>query len=695
MNARIASLWRPPDFDDAEAQRIAAVTLPLALTFAAASLFWLPVGFLVFGDPPYPLVAGTAAVGHGMAARLVQMRRPLAGAWLLLGTTFATTTAALVIGGVERPAGGFFIMSVFAAGLLIDIRAALAFASLSALVLLAVGGAETGGLLETEDRIWSPLQSALVDATVVVLSFALVWLAVRAIRAREARLAESEARFRAIAEHAPDLISEMESDGTLIYASPGWERVLGHPPQALQGLRPGDLVHSSDLERVTDLNQRVLAGDRDIPPIRLRHHDGSHRWFEFQASTFSDADGVTRIVSVGRDVTRHRDLQDQLQRAQRLDALGRMAGGVAHDFNNFLTVIMGAAESLAEELSKGHPLAERVSEIQEAANRSAALTSQLLAFGSRQPVQPRVFDLNQLLADTDRLLRRLLPADIVLESVRGDGLGRVRGDPGQLEQVVLNLAINARDAMPEGGTLTIETANVSLDGDDAIRGTRAETGRYVMLSVSDTGAGMDAETAARAFDPFFTTKPTGKGTGLGLSMVHGIVSQSGGHVEIRSEPEVGTTVEVYLPRVEEEVDAPDSGDLELAGLDGSERVLLVEDADLVRRHVRQLLTNAGYRVIEAADGREALALATADPGIDVVITDLVMPRMGGLELAQALRQQRPDLPVVFVSGYTENGLAGRGLERGAALVNKPFTPRELLRALRSALKRTAPGNGLG
>jgi PAS domain S-box-containing protein len=681
----VVSWWQPPEFEDPESQRIAAVTLPLATIFALAGALWIPAALWTFGGPVWPACAALVAAAYAACALLIRASRARAGARLLVATAFLTTSAGVAMSGVGGPLPSLYTMSIVAAGLLFRPRAAGGVALLALAVTAGVAVAQGLAGVPRPALPGDLLRDVMLEATLVVLSVALVWLAVRAIRGHEARIAESEKRFRTLTENAPDLIAELEVDGTTIYASPGYTRALGYSGEEMRSQLLEEFVHPDDVATARRALARILAGEKEIVALRLRHQDGSWRWLEFEGSAFRDTSGARRIVTIGRDVTETRELQEQLQSAQRLEALGRLAAGVAHDFNNFLTVILGAAEWMREEIPKGDPLAERAAEIEEAGRRSAALTEQLLAFGRRQPFHPRVVDLNRLLAGMDRLLRRLLPGHVLIRTLRGGELGRVRVDPSQFEQVVLNLAINARDAMPGGGTLTLETANVFLDPEYTSRHTQVIPGRYVVLAVSDTGSGMDPETAAHAFEPFFTTKPQGRGTGLGLSTVHGIVSQNRGHIEIQSNPGEGTTVRVYLPRVDQEPEQAEPVPFDTADLRGNETVLLAEDAELVRQHVRQILEANGYRVLEAADGAEALALGEARPEIDAVVTDLMMPTLGGIELARLLRERRPGLPVVFVSGYTDNGLVARELDRSVLLVKKPFTPRELLHALRRAL----------
>ena len=373
-----------------------------------------------------------------------------------------------------------------------------------------------------------------------------------------------------------------------------------------------------------------------------------------------------------------------------MEAIGRLAGGVAHDFNNILTAIGGYTDLLLADLPAGDHRRHDVEEISQAAQRAAGLTHQLLAFSRRQVLQPKVISFNALVPDIEKMLRRLIGEDILLATVLDRRLGNVRADPGQLEQVIVNLAVNARDAMPNGGRLTIETRNVELDEVYATDHPSVKPGRYVMLAVTDTGVGMDEETKARIFEPFFTTKVRGKGTGLGLATVYGIVQQTGGHIWPYSEPGRGTTMRVYLPRVDDPTDPIEHpGDAALA-VGGTETILIVEDEAPVRAVTRHLLQRNGYTVMEAADGPAALALVDGEAAgqhIDLLLTDVIMPGMSGRELADQLRVRRPNLRVLFMSGYTDDAVVRHGmLEPGLAYLEKPFRPTTLLRKVRGVLE---------
>jgi CheY-like chemotaxis protein len=369
-----------------------------------------------------------------------------------------------------------------------------------------------------------------------------------------------------------------------------------------------------------------------------------------------------------------------------MEAIGRLAGGVAHDFNNLLTIIFGSSDVLLEDLSRDYRLRAEVEEIMKAARRAASLTRQLLAFSRRQLLELQVLDLNALVANLEGMLRRLIGEDVEFRTVLTPARGTVLADPGQLEQVIMNLAVNARDAMPQGGKLTIETAAADLDESSAQAHIPVIAGSYIMLAVSDTGTGMDAEVKARLFEPFFTTKEKGKGTGLGLAMVYGIVKQSGGYIWVYSEPRHGTTFKIYLPRIEADPEplAPKAAPVSLRG---SETVLVVEDEEAVRSLIRTVLETRGYVVIAAEAGEAALRLANAHDGvIHLLVTDVVMPGMSGRDLAEHLAPVRREMKALYLSGYTDDAIVQHGvLEQGIAFLQKPFMPQELARKVREVL----------
>ena len=406
--------------------------------------------------------------------------------------------------------------------------------------------------------------------------------------------------------------------------------------------------------------------------------------------------GAPAELAVLMDVTARRQLEEQLRQAQKMEAVGMLAGGVAHDFNNLLTIITGYSQLILNSIPPSDPNHHSAEQIMKAGERAAALTSQLLAFSRRQVLQPRVLDLNKLITTMGTMLRRLIGEDIDLQLILRPDLGMVSADPGQMEQVLMNLVVNARDAMPKGGTLTIETANCELDEGYSQRHLPIKPGPYTMIAVSDNGIGMDDVARERLFEPFFTTKGAGHGTGLGLSTVFGIVKQSGGSINVYSVPNSGTSMKVYLPRIDkpavQESEGPGKGVAR-----GSETILVVEDDDMVRNLVRETLTRAGYHVLDAGGPLEAKRLAETYRGhIDLLITDVVMPKINGRELAKQLSSRRADLKVLYMSGYTDNAIVNTGLlQKEVAFLQKPFTPAAFTERVREVLESGSRTRGAG
>jgi two-component system, cell cycle sensor histidine kinase and response regulator CckA len=513
-------------------------------------------------------------------------------------------------------------------------------------------------------------------------------------RAAEEALRQSEQDYRGLFENSHDAIVIMAPEGELVLdANPRACEMYGIPREELIGSSMECV--SMDVESGRQKVKRTMElGASWTFEVVQKRRDGTPIWAEITAAAI-DYKGRPAILSVARDVTeRHaaeealRQSQEQLVQAQKMEAVGRLAGGIAHDFNNLLTAIKGFTELLLLDFDERDPRHAFVSEIQGAANRAAALTRQLLAFSRKQVLQPRVLDLNASVADIDRMLRRLLGEDVELETVQGEGLGQVKADPSQVEQVLVNLAVNARDAMPSGGRIVIRTANVDLERERMPSHPDAAPGQYVVLSVSDNGTGMTPEVQARVFEPFYTTKEKGKGTGLGLSTVYGIVRQSGGFLTVESTWGEGTTFSVYLPRVEGEEEARVvEKPTDTRPVTGTETILVVEDEAAVRVLVRRVLNRNGYRVLEAGSGPEALRLleSTTDP-VHLLLTDVVMPGMSGRELADRLAPDHPRMAILYMSGYTDEAIVQHGvLDAGIALLEKPFAPELLLRQVRGIL----------
>ncbi len=396
---------------------------------------------------------------------------------------------------------------------------------------------------------------------------------------------------------------------------------------------------------------------------------------------------ITGFLAIQRDVTQRKLLEEQFRQSQKMEAVGRLAGGVAHDFNNLLTIINGYAQLMLERVADDVTLRTHMGEILKAGNRATALTRQLLAFSRKQVLAPKVLDLNAALEGMQKMLRRLIGEDVELQVHAEEDLGQMKADPTQIEQVLLNLAVNARDAMPRGGVLVLETANADVDETYARSHPDARPGRYVMLSVSDNGDGMDAQTLSHIFEPFYTTKGLGKGSGLGLSTVYGIVRQSGGHVNVYSEVGVGTTFRVYFPRLDEAVSTVDEEVAERPVESGVETILLVEDEPGVRALAERTLQTHGYTVLSVGRPEDASEFCTRHDGtIHLLLTDVIMPGMNGKELWDRLKTECPEIRVLFTSGYTADAIARHGvLDEGVAFLPKPFTPRELLRKVRQTL----------
>ena len=507
------------------------------------------------------------------------------------------------------------------------------------------------------------------------------------------RLGQREELFRLISEHAVDMIAVVDAAGNRLYNSPAYEKLLGYSPEELRQTSPYEQIHPEDQPKVMEAAKEAKeSGVGRRVEYRIRHKNGQWRILESTASAARNSRGeVEKLVIVNRDITERKQLEEQLYLSQKLEAIGRLSGGVAHDFNNLLGVIIGYSEAIGSQLDAEHPFREAIEEIQKAGNRAAALTQQLLAFSRKQVLAPKVIDLNMVVSDVEKMLRRLIGEDIDLKIVLGEALGMVKADRSQIDQVILNLAVNARDAMPGGGKLVIETLNAELTESDMNRYRYVIPGPYILLKVSDTGCGMDAELQSHIFEPFFTTKEKGKGTGLGLATVYGVIKQSGGYIWVESEVGKGTTFKVFLPRVEEQHDAVSKHEKPQQTTRHSCAILVVEDEDSLRKLTRNILQGAGHTVMEACDAEQALKVAKqAGSPIDLLLTDVVMPGMSGRALADELTALQPGIKVLYMSGYTDGAVATRGvLESGISILRKPFTSRELIGRVDEALSLSA------
>lgn len=530
-------------------------------------------------------------------------------------------------------------------------------------------------------------------------------------REYEAKLSEETAReSHRFLQSALDALSGhiaiLDTEGMVVSGNAAWRNLAETKrwtwPQAGVGCRYPDICRDAfgtdaeDAAKLCEGVKAVLRGDRerfDMEYAAWSHTDP--RWFMLSASRFRDRD--RDLVAVEHDdITARKQLEQQFQHSQKLEAIGQLAGGVAHDFNNLLTVITGYAALLNLDLPEGDPRRSDCDEIILAVETGAALTRQLLAFSRKQVFKPAVININSAVTELERMLRRLIGEDIDYHTELAPDIGRVCADPNQVQQILMNLVVNSRDAMPRGGKLTVETRNVLLDSAYVSSHPDVKSGHYVMLTVSDNGTGMDAATRARIFEPFFTTKAVGKGTGLGLSTVYGVVQQSGGHIWVYSEPGFGTTIRIYLPRVDDRTTGT-AGEIERKRVvrPPTETILVVEDNDPVRAMLCRILRSLGYQVLEAAHPHEAIELTRKpDTRIDMLISDVVMPDMNGIELAIALRRSQPDLRILLMSGYSGHAIARHGeLQPDMPFLEKPFTPNTVAQKVAEVLDRVEQGGG--
>jgi len=503
------------------------------------------------------------------------------------------------------------------------------------------------------------------------------------------RAEDAMVELAAIVESSNDAITGVSLDGLVTTWNPAAEQLFGYAPREIIGQPILLTIPADQRDGLADTFRRILKGEHVEFPNTIRlHKDGTR--LDVSISIFPIRNSVGEVLGAAgftRDISAKLRMEKQLRQAQKMDAVGRLAGGIAHDFNNLLAAIRVHCELLTVQLDPDSGARSDAEEIIKAADRAAALTRQLLAFSRKQVMQPKVLDMNQTVREMDRMLSRLIGENITLDAALAPNLNLVKADPGQIEQVIMNLAVNSRDAMPNGGRMVIQTANVRVDEATRQQHPGLAAGSYALLSVADTGTGMDSTTQSLIFEPFFTTKDPGKGTGLGLSTVYGIVKQSGGHISVHSELGVGTTFKIYLPFVQ---GAPESAakpktSSNLPG--GTETVLIVEDEESVRTSVRRILAKCGYTTIEALNGADAIRKFAEFPdSIDLVITDLLMPEMSGRELVDRLMVTKPDLKVIFMSGYAEDAVAFDGvLANGAAFIGKPFPLQTFATAVRDKL----------
>jgi two-component system, cell cycle sensor histidine kinase and response regulator CckA len=510
----------------------------------------------------------------------------------------------------------------------------------------------------------------------------------------EEALRRSETRYRSLVQSAAYGIYRSSLEGRFFDVNPALITMLGYESaEEVLALDPQSDVFLDPSEQARVMGEFQRGARLDNVEVRWKRKDGSAITVRLSGRVVNSPEETAEVVEIiAEDITERRVLENQFRQAQKMEAVGRLAGGVAHDFNNLLMVISGYTEVLLEHTRKNNPLYPKIEAIHQATDRATTLTRQLLAFSRKQLLELKVVDLNIIVEDMERLLRPLIGENIELQTQLAPDLGRTRADAGQIEQVIMNLVVNSKDAMPDGGKITIQTANAGLNNEDVRREySYIQPGLYVVLSVTDTGDGMDKETQSRIFEPFFTTKEKGKGTGLGLSTVYGIIKQSGGYVLVESEPRQGTTFRIYLPRVEDALQPVGAVGVSRSQEGGSETVLLVEDEESVRQLVRETLESKGYKVLEADNGEAALQIVSGYSGkIDMLITDVVMPGMSGRELSARLCASYPLTKVLYLSGYTEDAIVHEGVvDPDTAFLQKPFTLQMLSRKVREVLGERA------
>jgi len=677
---------------------VAVVLGPMALV-PSLVLAWAEERWLVVA---MDLASYTTAVLVLATTRLLPLTVRGTGGCLvlyLLGVGLLTALGPLGAGYIW-----LFGASVLA-GALMGFGAAMASLAANAAALAAVGLMIHYGRAEWVAMVPGALEKWLVTAsnflllnTLVASTIAVMLASLRRALMQEqeasAHLARSERRFRALAENAPDVIFTLDSHGRLDYANPALERLLGHDPDEVAGRSLWELAAGGEKGAMHRAFRQVMENAATVQGVEeeLTHADGRRLGFVLSGAPRLGRDGrPAGMVGMLKDVTAERELQNQLMHAQKMEALGVMAGGIAHDFNNILGAIVGYGELGLDAGRQGRPAVNELEQVLGAAERARGLVRRILTFSRKVEPKREPVEVGELVSETAKLVGRTLPKMISLELKLASGLGPALADAGQIEQVLMNLAANARDAMPSGGRLVMETSAARLDQEYCRLHPGARPGDYLVIAVSDNGQGMDRETLTRMFEPFYTTKEPGRGTGLGLAMAFGILKNHGGYIMAYSEPDQGSTLKLYLPAAEEKaLDQAPRAETRLP-LGRGETILLVDDEASIREIGRRILTEAGYRVRLAASGEEALKLVQRRPGeADLVVLDISMPGMGGIACLERLRELRPDIKVIVASGYTRHAPLGELGEKAQLFVDKPFTRQEMLAGVRQVLDGEEP-----
>jgi PAS domain S-box-containing protein len=565
-------------------------------------------------------------------------------------------------------------------------------------LLLTAGVASFSYLFEESDPNFSFFLRQSVRGLVALVFLFDIYTIYQQLQIQRIRrqLSERDELYRLISENAEDLIAVVDSEGKQLYNSPGYKKILGYQPEELQGASALDQIHPDDHERIVEARKQALETDASVRiEYRFRRKDGDWRILESMGSPVqSGSRGSKKLVIVSRDITERKHAEDvlrqreeQLRQAQKMEAVGRLSGGIAHDFNNLLGVIIGYSEDIDTRTPPGDPVRKSAEEILKAGQRAASLTQQLLAFSRQQVLQPNVLALNLLVSDMGKMLQRLIGAHIELTTKLDPELGRIKADKSQIEQVIVNLVVNARDAMPDGGLLLIETSSVYLNEAQARSLPFLLPGPHAVLTVTDTGVGMDEEVQKHIFEPFFTTKECGKGTGLGLATVYGVVKQSGGIVGVHSEPGKGATFKIYLPQVEEQPSTLQENPDATQASSGTETVLVVDNEEALLELTSVILSRSGYKVLSARDGVEALEIARSFDGpIHLLLTDIMMPKLNGRSLARHVTALHPSTRVLFMTGHSAIAeTPNEAIPSDSECLQKPFHRDALIRKVRQTL----------
>ena len=627
--------------------------------------------------------------------------------FLYIAVFWSMSSAVLYLGSqTSSPQLGFYIAITVTAGVMLGMRWAMSLAVLNILVVLFLALLEINGYPFPHYFPEAPLVrwfdfSLFLFFTIMPLYLILTGLSDALKRARqenehrkkaEQSTRTSEKYFRALIENSQDIITVLDDAGNICFASPSNERILGYKSEELVGQNIFDFIHSDDCRMALDVFQRCMkkAGSSQTAEFRIKHCDGSLRHLEVIGQSLLHIPEVHGVVINSRDVTERKLLKEQFLQAQKMESIGRLAGGVAHDFNNVLTTILGYSELLLAEMPDNDPHRESIELIHSAGRKASALTRQLLAFSRKQILEKKVVCVNTIINDFLKILSKMLGEDIEVKTCLEAEKGIIEADPGQIEQILMNLTVNARDAMPNGGDILIETKDTLVTEDYSKKHLGVLPGNYVMLAVTDSGTGIDKKEMEHIFEPFFTTKEEGKGTGLGLATVHGITKQHNGHVHVYSEKGKGSTFKIYLPASNQTIKSNISHHKTIPLKQGRETIMIVDDEPSVCRLVADTLEPLGYKCLGVSSGKDAIELLKNYPDtVHLLLTDVVMPGINGSELAERIRATYPDLKIIFMSGYTENTITHRGvLDKGINYISKPITPVALTHKIRSVLGKS-------